>query len=89
VDYPTVSLVGEARSAAPRPNRQAMKRRRRAKVVAASALALLVGLGSYALTYRVLVMVSTPAVASPAVPATHGGGSAPVPVTATPAQPPS
>jgi hypothetical protein len=90
VDFSTMSVMGDARSAPSRPSRQATKLRRRVKLVAASALAVLVGLGSYALTYRVLVVVSTPAVASSAVPATSGGGStATVPVTATPAQPQS
>ena len=93
VDLPTVSLWGDAPTAPSRPGRQASKRHRRAKLVSSFALALLVGLGSYALTYRVLVVVSTPAAApanGPVVPAHSGGGTtATVPVTATPVQPPS
>lgn len=84
-----MSLTGDARTAPSRPSRQAVKRRRWAKLVGAFALALLVGAATYALTYRVLVVVSTPAVVTSAAPSMPGGGTATAAVTTRPVLLPS
>lgn len=56
-----MGIPDDARTAAPRSGRAASKRIRRAKIVAAFAVTALVGIGSYAGTYRALVAISTPA----------------------------
>ncbi len=69
-----------------RPNQRTSKHLRRTKLFGAVALTALIGLGSYAVTYRALVLISVPAqVTAPA----HTGGSTTVtvPQPSTPAQP--
>ncbi len=84
-----MSLLGDVRSAPARPRHRTSTHLRRAKLVAAGALTVLVGLGSYATTYRTLVLVSSPAQENGSVVHAPSGGAttATVPVTPTPAQP--
>ncbi len=69
----------DARTAAPGRRLPTSKRLRRSKLVAAFALTALVGTGSYAATYRALVVVSTPATGTGSItPAPSGtGGTVP------------
>ena len=74
--------------ASPLPMRQPQKRLRGAKLVAAFSLAVLVGLGSYAASYRTLVVISASAPATGSVvPAT--GADAPTTTLHAPAQLPN
>jgi hypothetical protein len=70
VDIPAVGLFDNPRAASPRSKRRNRKRLRGAKLVAAFGLAALVGLGSYAATYKTLVVISASAPASGSV--VHG-----------------
>ncbi len=74
-----MSLFGEARHAAPRPNRRATPRHRRAKLVAAFALTTLVGAGSFATTYRTLELIMVPATANGSIPSGSGVTTVSVP----------
>ncbi len=83
-----MSLFGDARPAAPRAAHRAAPRHRRAKVVAAFAVTALVGVGSYAATYRTMELISVPASANGSIPS--GGtttASVPAPATPVPTQP--
>jgi hypothetical protein len=71
VDVPAVGLFDNPRTASPRSKRRKKKRLRGAKLVAAFAVTALVGVGSYAATYQVLVLVSAPATATGLLP-NHG-----------------
>jgi hypothetical protein len=83
-----VSLFSEARPAAPRPERRAAPRRRRAKLVAAFVLTALVGVGSFAATYRTMELISVPAPANGSIPSGSNGTTVSVPQPATPVQTP-
>jgi hypothetical protein len=64
VDSLSIGLRHEARSESPEGPKAVHLRR--TKVVAALAVAALVGAGSYAATYRSLVILSTPSALAPA-----------------------
>jgi hypothetical protein len=83
VEISAVGIAEDARSGAARPRRRSAKHLRRTKLVAAFALTVLVGVGSYAGTYRALVLVSEPAGATGSVaPLSPGGtGAVHAPVT--------
>ncbi len=91
VDIPTVSLFGEVPAVATRPFAQAPQRHRRAKILGACALTVLVGMGSYAATYRALDLISVPAPANGPVGTAPSGGAStattPAPVTPVQTQP--
>jgi hypothetical protein len=84
-----VGISEDARVVGGRPD---SKHLRRGKLAAALAVATLVGIGSYASTYHVLSLLSTPsAIASgPVTPAGEGSGPHTVldPGPATPTHPP-
>jgi hypothetical protein len=65
VDIPAMGFLGEAPAVAARPRRRTSKHLRRTKLIAAFAMTALVGVGSYAVTYRALVLVSVPAQSPP------------------------
>ena len=68
-----MGFTEDARAAAPRPRTPSAKHLRRAKLVSAFAIAALVGVGSYAATYRALVLVSgTPAATGSVTPVAPG-----------------
>jgi hypothetical protein len=84
-----MGISDDARTVAPRPGRLAAKRLHRGKVLAAFAVTAVVGIGSYAATYRALEMISV------TTPATNSGSVTPVsshpatvPSTASPDLPP-
>jgi hypothetical protein len=73
VDISAVGLFDHPRAASPRSKRRHEKRLRGTKLVAAFGLAALVGVGSYAASYRTLVLISASAPATGSVvPATSG-----------------
>jgi hypothetical protein len=78
-----VGIPDDARTGETAPVARTSRHFRRTKLVAAFAVTALVGVGSYAATYRALVVVSTPPGAVTVAPA---GGTVTVPAPATPAQ---
>lgn len=77
VDFVAIGLRHDAPSE-PSQGRNS-KQLRRAKIVAALAIAALVGAGTYVATYRALVIISTPSALAP----THAPGAT-VPTAAPP-----
>jgi len=73
VDLSTVGLFDNPRAPSPRPKRRHEKRLRGPKLVAAFAFAVLVGSGSYAASYKALVLISTSPAASGSVAPTTSG----------------
>jgi hypothetical protein len=75
-------MTEDTRADAARPRLRTFKHLRRTKLVTAFAIAALVGVGSYAATYRALVLVSEPAGATgsvvPVSPGANGSVHAPV-----------
>ncbi len=83
-----MGIPDDARTAAPCPRFPASTRLRRSKLVAAFALTALVGVGSYAATYRALVVVSTPAIGTGSIaPASSDTGSTVPPAPPATARP--
>jgi hypothetical protein len=80
VDFVALDFGGHARSepSASRPTTPF----RRAKLVAAFAVAALIGAGSYTATYRSLVILSTPSAVAPI----HAPGATTLPAPAAPAR---
>jgi hypothetical protein len=76
VDFVSVGLRNDARTA--QPEGRDTNRLRGAKLVAALALAALVGAGSYTATYRALIIISTPSALAP----THAPADSSVATTA-------
>jgi hypothetical protein len=84
VDTIAVGISDEARTAASSPRNAASRRLRRSKLVAALAVTALVGIGSYAATYRALEIVDARPTAPGSVgPVTSGAGHATSPSKAT------
>lgn len=76
MDPPTVSLFGEVRTETTRPVHRTSVRHRRAKLVGAFVVTALVGVGSFAATYRTMELISVPAPANGSIaPATPVGGT--------------
>jgi len=67
VDPPTVSLFGDVRTTRARPQPARPVPHRRAKLVAAFVVTALVGVGSFAATYRTMELISVPAPANGSV----------------------
>jgi hypothetical protein len=88
VDIPAVGLFDNPRVASPRSKRRHKKRLHGAKLLAAFGLAALVGLGSYAATYKTLVLISATAPATGSV-AQVTNGDATTTTLPAPAPPPS
>jgi len=82
-----MGISDDARTAAPRPRRRSSKHLRRTKLVAAFAVTALAGVGSFAATYRALVLVSVPSPATGSVVTTPAGSTGTVPTPASPARP--
>jgi hypothetical protein len=73
-----MGLSDDARTAATRTQPQTPKRLRRTKLLTAFAVTAVVGLGSYAATYRALVIVSTPSAPTGSIaPAPAGSSTVP------------
>jgi hypothetical protein len=88
VDPPTVSLFGEVRTTRARPQPARPVRHRRAKLVAAFVVTALVGVGSFAATYRTMELISVPAPAHGSiVPATPAGATTVTVPEPAPSQP--
>jgi hypothetical protein len=83
VGITAAGITEDPRVGAARPRLRSSKHLRRTKLIAAFAIAALVGIGSYTATYRALALVSDPAVAMGSVaPVSPGGnGSVHPPVT--------
>ena len=73
VDISAVGLFDDPRAALPRSRRRHNKRLRGAKLVAALSLTVLVGLSSYAASYKTLVLISTSAPATGSVVPANSG----------------
>jgi hypothetical protein len=89
VGVTAVSITDDARTGAARPRIRSARHLRRTKLVSAFAITALVGVGSYAATYRALVLVSEPAAATGSVAPFSPGGTGPLhaPVTSARTQP--
>jgi hypothetical protein len=78
-----MGLADDAGAAATLPRQQTPTRHRRAKLLTAFAITAVVGVGSYAATYRALVIVSTPSTPTGSI-APAPAGSTTVPTAAQP-----
>ena len=68
--------IEDARIASARPRSERSRHLRRTKVTAALAVSALVGIGSYAATYRALILVSQPSQGTGSVVRAPTGGTA-------------
>jgi hypothetical protein len=83
VDFLSIDVGHDARSESASPAGRTTTHLGRTKLVAALAVAALVGAGTYTATYRALVIISTPSALAP----THAPGPASVPTATAPPQP--